>query len=902
MRMILVVLVIMGASGHAMSISESPDMRCDAVWDSVFDVTTDSVSQYLAYGPQHSLAVDASGSLHVVWYEYRSPLRQIGYRKYDRAAGFWPPETTLTNMPRDCYSPAIACGASGDVHVAWYTSSGDSCGIWYKRFDALSAAWQPETLLCPAETSGSSSHPSLACRPGGDDVHLVWQAWSESTGSHVVRHIEFSPGTGWSADSALGEGHYPSVAVDGNDDVYVVWDSSEPYMCRRVAGSWLPAGRFSNASAYHVAVAVDTAGSAVHAVWYGETDDSDECEILYQRLTAAGWSSLAHVSREPDFAQYYPSVSCAPDGRCDVAWVGYDGSSGGAKRLYSAMRFDDGFWTRPQALTSTQDASRPCIAHDPDGGLHLVWYDHSTGNYDVHYLRGRHCQRDAAVLAFVSPSALGLPGQAVTPAVTVGSQGLVDTAAFRAYLRVDSSDVEVYRDSVDVAGLAPGETLNVSFREWTPGDSATYVLETWVTMAGDEDSGNDSLSQTLQTVSWSNGWSQAKHALWEVQRGGWMTGMAANGLAYMCGGQNRGFGAYDAVHNVWARKRSFPSGIAEKTPKKGSRGITDGGRYIYATKGNNTPEFWSYDVVTDSWHQLSGVPLGSTNTKVKGGADVEYVVLDDTGYVYLLKGYKNEFWRYNTARGTWQAMASAPVGASIRWNEGSWLAYDGARTLYAHKARFHELWSYDVLTDSWAPRQFRGMPFTNRMGKSKKSKDGSNAVWHRGAIYALKGGNTLEFWRYSVSGDTWSELDSMPRGRSRKKVKYGADLVGIGHDAFFGSKGGKSDEIWRYVLPDALKQAEPGFGAGAEAGRAISAARPSTGWPGLTIVHGTLHVSSSLAAGGLRPGLYDASGRRLAELHSGDNDVSGFAPGVYFVGQQSDGAFTSHRLVLTGTR
>jgi hypothetical protein len=806
-RSIPAILVVAAACGHAMSLSETPNASCDVVWDSVFNVTTNSASQYLAYGAQHSLAVDTFGNVHVVWYDYRSSPCQIGYRRYDRAAGLWLPETILTNNSSACCHPAVACGASGDVHVAWYTSA----GIWCKRLDAVTGTWQPETLLYRSESTLTQGYPSLASRPGGDNIHLAWQGIVAPGGAYKVLHQEFEPGAGWSAVSDLGAGTSPSVAVDGRDGVHVAWDNSGPCLRQRIGGTWQPAERFSTASSYHVAVAVDTAGAVVHAAWQGETETSDENEILYQCRTDSGWSSLVHVSQEPEHDQYYASISCAPDGRCEVVWEGEDGSSGGHERIYHAMRFCPGTWTRPEPLTqSSLDASYPCVVHDLNCGLHLVWNDSRTGNRDVRYLHGGQYQYDISPLAIVSPPEFALPSQAFVPEVTVGNQGFAGPAEFRAYLRLDSSGVVVYLDSTDVVGLASGHTQNVTFREWTAGGGPAYQLTVWVAMAGDEDPRNDTLYGVDSVVSWSGGWQQATRTLGAVKRGGWMTGVAGNGLIYLTEGDERDFQSFDALSDSWVARMHFPYGAEGKLPKKGSKGITDRGRYIYATKGNNSTGFWSYDVVTDSWHALAGVPLGSTNKKVKGGADVEYVVLNDTGYVYLLKGYKNEFWRYSTRSGQWEQRQLTPLGQSIRWGEGSWLVYDGDHTLYAHKARFHELWSYNVLTDSWSPRQLRGMPFASRTGKTKKSRDGGSGVWYDGAIYALKGGGTQEFWRYAPSRDSWAELDTLPRGVNKKRVRHGGDLVSFGHDAFFACKGGKTREIWRYLLRADLRMPDPG--------------------------------------------------------------------------------------------
>jgi hypothetical protein len=68
------------------------------------------------------------------------------------------------------------------------------------------------------------------------------------------------------------------------------------------------------------------------------------------------------------------------------------------------------------------------------------------------------------------------------------------------------------------------------------------------------------------------------------------------------------------------------------------------------------------------------------------------------------------------------------------------------------------------------------------------------------------------------------------------------------------------------------------------------------------IVRGVLMMGQQLAASGSRPELVDATGRTVAELHAGANDVDYLAPGVYFVCPASCGernAPSVHKVTVT---
>ncbi|MEO0078910.1 MAG: hypothetical protein ABIK86_07945, partial [candidate division WOR-3 bacterium] len=158
----------------------------------------------------------------------------------------------------------------------------------------------------------------------------------------------------------------------------------------------------------------------------------------------------------------------------------------------------------------------------------------------------------------------------------------------------------------------------------------------------------------------------------EIKDGGWVVYDASTEKVYAAKGNKvSDFYVFEPGSEVWTPKTVIPTGREGKVPSKGAVGCADGQGHIYATKGNNTLGFYKYVIATDSWFQKADIPLGTTNKKVKGGTDLAYAESNDTGYVYLLKGYRNEFWRYNVARDSWELRSSPPTGT--KYDKGSWL-------------------------------------------------------------------------------------------------------------------------------------------------------------------------------------------------------------------------------------
>ncbi|MEO0077769.1 MAG: FlgD immunoglobulin-like domain containing protein [candidate division WOR-3 bacterium] len=160
--------------------------------------------------------------------------------------------------------------------------------------------------------------------------------------------------------------------------------------------------------------------------------------------------------------------------------------------------------------------------------------------------------------------------------------------------------------------------------------------------------------------------------------------------------------------------------------------------------------------------------------------------------LYALRGKNSpDFWRYDIERDSWEMRESIPMygraGSKRRVKEGGTLVAAPDGRLYATKGRCHEFWRYDVARDSWT--QMADVP-----GANKKPGWGAAACcitlcddskW----VYFLRGSNTCEFYRYSISGDSWHRLADAPSGASGKKFKAGTCMTTNGQDTIFVLKG-----------------------------------------------------------------------------------------------------------------
>jgi hypothetical protein len=510
--------------------------------------------------------------------------------------------------------------------------------------------------------------------------------------------------------------------------------------------------------------------------------------------------------------------------------------------------------------------------------------DANPGN-DAAYAQAEVTVHDAVLRAIVAPDDT-VPLAPIVPRVTLRNQG-TQREPCRAFFAILDTGV-LYQDSVIFSFGLPFADTTVTFLAFSPA-KATYSARCSVYQAGDQLPGNNVLAKTFTVSGQLPGWYQkAGMPLAPSGKapkdGAFLTYDAGTGCLYAAKGNKVGdFYTYLEEGDSWKTLGLWPMGHEGKLPKAGSAGCADGLGRIFATKGNNTQGFWKYSADGDSWAQKCDVPLGPTNKKVKGGTGI---VRASNGGVYLLKGYKNEFWRYDAEGDSWHALANAPIGANMKWDKGSWLAYDFDRDrIYAHKAKYHEFYYYDLEADSWSG-SLSAMPIPGSAG-SKKSKDGAAGTYYRGSIYALKGGNTLEVWKYEeLSG--WMEQENFPVGGG-KKVKSGAGLAATG-EGIYALKGNKTTEFWKYVPGGGYWAGTSGSRQGiqgtAAAGRRWSfAVSPNP----LASDFATVRLSAGVGRGipaAVR--VFDASGRvvrqsAICNLESAVLDLRSLRQGVYLI-------------------
>ncbi len=515
----------------------------------------------------------------------------------------------------------------------------------------------------------------------------------------------------------------------------------------------------------------------------------------------------------------------------------------------------------------------------------------------------------------------------ITPSALVTNPGSLSASFPVRFTISNGSDAIVYTGDTAVYSLAGGDSTTVTFPAWAKPHVPGFYTEKCSTMlVGDATPGNDAATGAFDITApgGGSGWTQMTDVMVNAKNKRVKDGAA---LAYapgtltdwvyaLKGNNTYEFYCYDAGTNTWASRDSIPAynrNLRKKGVKKGSSLTCAGDGKLYATKGNNSLDFWQYDPgKPDGSHwteMVNEVPAGSKNCKQ--GTSMASATIDGANYIYFLKGSGTyEFYRYDVAAGTWDlTLPTAPRGASGKpYKNGSSIAYDGGDTIYCLKGTCNEFFGYSISNQNWVTLDT--LPKKAPPGTKKtKVKDGSQIAVAGRTVYALKGNNTNEFWTYPCDSHCWSHGTDMPA--FAKKVRGGGALVAApdGHD-LYAFRGNNTLEFWKYTTGsfDMLLAGNqtPKDVMGQSAVRTSQFALNIAPNP----FAGAAHINYSVPkAGDVSLRLYDVTGELVTTLVSGYHPAGSYshslltthyslARGIYLLKYEAAGERTTQKLII----
>ena len=301
----------------------------------------------------------------------------------------WNPPKKITWNTGDSIWPLAAPDSGNTIHLVWHDETPGNREIYYKNSSDGGATWS--TLKRLTWNTGYSECPSIAI-DSNDIIHIVWQ--DDSPGNREIYYKNSSDGGAtWSAATRLtwraGDSENPDISIDSSDNIHVFWQDVSPgnaelyYKKSTDSGSTWTVQRITWSSGHSIRpdAAIDSSDN-IFLVWVDRTPGNYETYFKKSTDSGASWlgtNRLTWTSAEDDS----PAVATDSSNNIHILWLD---DVGGANGLQYKQSTDSGSsWTK-QRLTWTSSAKgSPFIAIDNLDYIHIVWGDTMSGNFEIYH-------------------------------------------------------------------------------------------------------------------------------------------------------------------------------------------------------------------------------------------------------------------------------------------------------------------------------------------------------------------------------------------------------------------------------------------------------------------------------------------------------------------------------------
>jgi len=174
-------------------------------------------------------------------------------------------------------------------------------------------------------------------------------------------------------------------------------------------------------------------------------------------------------------------------------------------------------------------------------------------------------------------------------------------------------------------------------------------------------------------------------------------------------------------------------------------------------------------------------------------------------YIYFLFSISS-FWRYDTITDSWIQLASpGALGGSGTWGAGTCMVFDPSQGSagriwllngYTTQCGFGY---YDIVANAWTSRSVTNLPAVwGTDGAMSHTCASYNAAGNDDYIYLI-GNSATVFYRYSISGNSWSTMANALTGAAG--AGCGIHWIqGTDPDKLFVIRGGANSAVYRYSI------------------------------------------------------------------------------------------------------
>jgi len=273
--------------------------------------------------------------------------------------------------------------SDGYLHRVYTKFDGSHYRIYYAKSTDGGSTWTETDLS--EDDSHDFIDPSIAV----DSNDNIWVVYSIITG---IRYRIYN-GVEWSEPQSISEyaeGSFaPSIAIDEHDNVHVAWCVDWAFyhkisyrMFNGTSWSSIETLDSSNYPKYP-SIAVD-ANNYVHVVWQEKV--SDVWNIKHRKKTDSGWQAIYSVTNVNDYDQTYPCIVADPSGNVHVVWQTSD------HQIKYRRCSPDGTWNTIETVYDggIYEQFRPSISVYDNNYLHVVWFGYDSSHETNYVIKESH--------------------------------------------------------------------------------------------------------------------------------------------------------------------------------------------------------------------------------------------------------------------------------------------------------------------------------------------------------------------------------------------------------------------------------------------------------------------------------------------------------------------------------
>jgi len=246
------------------------------------------------------------------------------------------------------------------------------------------ALWQNDLRINEASSTANQIHPAVASAPG-NQTYIAWVDDRRKVPSVYLQKYDQDGAPLWGSDvlvnqNILQPASLPSIAVDANGNVTVVWAYNYDYAIymQRIGPNgnklWENERYIGNYQGNPLfKVVVDIAGNS-QVAWPTSLGDGG---ILTQKFNLVGnkvWADPILIGADPGLVIWELSIAIDSQNNLYAAWnTSPAGGSNYTIFLYKLDANGVGIWSEPARLTRSTYIQRSELALDPQDNPILVW-------------------------------------------------------------------------------------------------------------------------------------------------------------------------------------------------------------------------------------------------------------------------------------------------------------------------------------------------------------------------------------------------------------------------------------------------------------------------------------------------------------------------------------------------